>query len=167
MYCWHINYLLGDKNKYITKEDFKDSDEYKNAYLILPVYLYDHSIIAISNEAFIGRAQHAEWDSGQIGFIFADITKLRNLGIIADDENKTDIEEILRAETEIYNNYIQGNVYAYRIEANGDEVEQLGGFYGQDIIQMVDAMKTSCNEEYHPLFNKFHSHVKTLVNIMD
>ena len=53
------------------------------AVIILPLYLYDHSGIAIKVGSFICKAVHAEWDSGKIGFIYAtkeDIKKklLRN-----------------------------------------------------------------------------------------
>ena len=36
---------------------------------ILPLFLYDHSVQSISTASFIGRAQHAEWDSGQVGYL--------------------------------------------------------------------------------------------------
>ena len=39
-------------------------------YLMLPLYLYDHSGLAMSTESFSGRAPHAEWDSGQVGWIY-------------------------------------------------------------------------------------------------
>ena len=37
---------------------------------MLPLYLYDHSGLAMSTESFSGRAPHAEWDSGQVGWIY-------------------------------------------------------------------------------------------------
>jgi len=37
--------------------------------LILPLNLYDHGGITMSVSSFLGRAQHAEWDSGQVGWI--------------------------------------------------------------------------------------------------
>ena len=39
-------------------------------YLMLPLYLYDHSGLALRTESFIGKAVHAEWDSGQVGWIY-------------------------------------------------------------------------------------------------
>ena len=39
-------------------------------YLMLPLYLYDHSGLAMSTETFVGKAVHAEWDSGQVGWIY-------------------------------------------------------------------------------------------------
>lgn len=36
----------------------------------LPVYMYEHSGVSLSTGSFIGRAQHAEWDSGMIGWAY-------------------------------------------------------------------------------------------------
>jgi hypothetical protein len=47
------------------------------AAIVLPVYLYDHGVQVLSTESFIGRVHHAEWDSGQVGFIFVTKAKLR------------------------------------------------------------------------------------------
>ena len=52
---------------------------------ILPLYLYDHSGLAMSTGSFVGRAHHAEWDSGQVGFIYMDKeTAMKNLSLAAD-----------------------------------------------------------------------------------
>lgn len=40
--------------------------------MIKPLYLYDHSGLSISIDSFMGRAHHAEWDSGQVGYIWLD-----------------------------------------------------------------------------------------------
>jgi len=56
-----------------------------NNVAILPLYLYDHSGISISSGSFIGRAPHAEWDSGQVGFSYLDKdTAMRELAIPGD-----------------------------------------------------------------------------------
>lgn len=39
---------------------------------IMPLHLYDHSGQSISTGSFVGRAQHAEWDSSQVGYIYMD-----------------------------------------------------------------------------------------------
>lgn len=38
--------------------------------VMLQLYLYDHSGISISSSSFVGRAHHADWDSGPVGFIY-------------------------------------------------------------------------------------------------
>lgn len=52
---------------------------------LLPLYLYDHSGLAMSTGSFIGRAPHADWDSGQVGFIYMDKdTAMRELAVASD-----------------------------------------------------------------------------------
>lgn len=70
--AWHRRYALADK-----KNEFDDADEFKehvqanpNDLIYLPLHLYDHSGISLSTRSFRGRAQHAEWDSGQVGYIY-------------------------------------------------------------------------------------------------
>lgn len=71
-------------------ESFITSDLLKlldasNEVLIKPLFLYDHSVQSISTGSFVGRAQHADWDSGQVGFVY--MTKdeaLKNLSDVAD-----------------------------------------------------------------------------------
>lgn len=54
--------------------------------VIKPVYLYDHSGLAVSTGSFIGRAHHAEWDSGIIGFIYMDKeTAMKELALPGDN----------------------------------------------------------------------------------
>lgn len=74
MVCWHRGYELGDpKSKWdepwSTPEEFLDWAK-ENKVVYLPLYLYDHSVQHLSTESFVGRAQHAEWDSGQVGFVY-------------------------------------------------------------------------------------------------
>lgn len=46
--------------------------EKQGSVAILPLFLYDHSGISMSTGSFLGRAPHARWDSGQVGFIYMD-----------------------------------------------------------------------------------------------
>lgn len=34
------------------------------------LYRYEHSLVAYSVQSFVGRAQHADWDSGPCGFVY-------------------------------------------------------------------------------------------------
>lgn len=45
--------------------------------IILPLNLYDHSGLCMSAASFIGRTQHFEWDSGQVGWIYATADNIR------------------------------------------------------------------------------------------
>jgi hypothetical protein len=102
----------------------------RTTHLILPLWLYDHSIIGISTESFVGRAHHADWDSGQVGWIHAshaDIAKEYG------DASETSVEKatnLIKSETEAYNLYLNGEYYGYILYKEGEEVDSCYGFTG-------------------------------------
>lgn len=113
MVCFHGRYNLGDKTDY-KEEDYESwaelaealrNDGYKS---ILPLYLMDHSGISMRTRGFNDR-----WDSGQVGFI------------ISKEEGQ---EDNLQVEVEIYDRYIQGDVYAVRVFDENETYECVGGF---------------------------------------
>ena len=69
MLCWHRNYIFGDQNRYETPEDFYRSEEAKNIYVSLPVYMLDHSGTFLSTRGF-ADVDPDRWDWGQIGIIY-------------------------------------------------------------------------------------------------
>jgi hypothetical protein len=116
-----------------------------NGYVILPVYMYEHSEIALSCSSFLGRAQHAEWDSGQVGFIYASPETIEKEYGGLNDENKQKTIDYIKNEVEVYSQYLNGSVYGYQLyrkvkatDAEGDEFEiekeddSCWGFYGTD-----------------------------------
>jgi len=146
MICFHGRYNLGDKHEY-TSNDFEGWDdmfnqlteEYKPA-AILQLYLYDHSGISISCQSFVGRAQHAEWDSGRIGFILISTKDfLSNWGKGATEMTPELTEQatnFLKGQVETYDQYLQGDVYGFRlmekIDGKKEEIDSCWGFYGDD-----------------------------------
>ena len=72
MACSHRRYNIGDEHD-INFQNFNSWSELEEhlikkhgAKVILPVYMYDHGNIALSNTPF-----SCPWDSGQVGFIYA------------------------------------------------------------------------------------------------
>jgi hypothetical protein len=97
-------------------------------YLMLPVYMYDHSGIALNTTGFA-----CGWDSGFVGWIFCERTAV-------DEEFGGDTKKAmacLSAEVEIYSHYVSGDVWGYVLEEeNGIEwecVDSCWGFYGSDV----------------------------------
>lgn len=95
----------------------------KRGTIILPLYLYDHSGITISTSSFSCR-----WDSGQVGYIYMTKDTMEKEGW-----NKEQATKYLESEVTVYDNYLTGEVYGFRIEdADGEEIESCWGYYGDD-----------------------------------
>ena len=115
MLCFHKRYNLGDKQN-INFNDYESWDEMENAIkekydvlMIKPLYMYEHSGIAISTSPF-----SCPWDSGRIGFIIVD-TKQYELCMGDPKDAKGEVlEGIIKNDIEIYNKYLCGDVYGYK-----------------------------------------------------
>jgi hypothetical protein len=142
MVCWHHHYDLGDErldSGTFTSRDGVETylEKERKARIILPVYMYQHGCIALSTSSFRGRAHHAEWDSGQVGFIYA--TRESILETYGGKKlTKKLIEratKLLEGEVETYGYFVNGEVYGYEITKDGNEDDVLDscwGFYGPD-----------------------------------
>jgi len=144
MVCFHRRYNLGDKHEY-SADDYsgwgqieKAIVENEDVALIVPVYLYDHSSLRMKIGSFRGLAQHAEWDSGQVGFAYVTKAALRkelNVKRIGKKEREY-AERVLKSEVEVYDQFLSGDVYCYSVhtvDADGDEDEDVDsccGMYG-------------------------------------
>jgi len=99
-------------------------------YVILPLYLYDHSGITMSTGSF-----GCPWDSGQVGYIICD-----NETVEKEFGGDRDLaEKSLRAEVSVYDDYLTGNVYGFIVEERDNDedddwehVDSCWGFYGYD-----------------------------------
>lgn len=170
MVCWHGNFILGDRKINPRKYDPRDfvlwdlldecpderedmitalgeqSDEVtmemamalaEKFYVIAPCWLYDHGGISMS------RGSQCMWDSGQVGFQYISLRKLRELyGADLTEEQLRELgEKVLDQELETYDQYLQGDVYGYVIEdADGVEVDACWGYFG------LQYAKDSANE---------------------
>lgn len=141
MICFHNNYELGDKHNY-NSDDFTGWEELKNklvsdgAVAISPLYLYDHSGLRIKIGSFYGLLPqgHAEFDSGQVGFIVAfkeDVEKWFDTKRITKKVIQK-VEDNLKAEVETYDKYISGQVYSYIVEGLDEIGDSCWGFYDTD-----------------------------------
>jgi hypothetical protein len=156
MVTWHRRYSLGDEQPRIDPEEWLadllrhevewDSKAYYEIddltipellerlakyYIFLPLFLYDHSGISISTSTFQGRAIHAEWDSGQIGWIYIskkDAVKEWGKRLFTKDVEQR-ATNYLVGEVETYNDFLTGNVYGYVVERDGEDVDSCWGYY--------------------------------------
>jgi hypothetical protein len=139
MVCFHKRYDLGDKHD-INHDDFESWNEMEKyltgiekPIVIKPLYLYDHSGITISTSSFSCR-----WDSGQVGFVYIRKEDVRNeFSIKRCGQNMVErCNVILEGEVEVYDKYIQGLVYGFRVfkvtDGDEEELESCWGFYDED-----------------------------------
>lgn len=90
----------------------------KNYIVCKPVYMYEHSGQTISLSPF-----GCPWDSGCCGYIFVFKDKiLKEFPDTNNDNWRDKAEEVIKSEIDIYDDYIQGNVYCYCLE-EGHTVE--------------------------------------------
>ncbi len=180
MVCWHPDYLLGDEQlrsgdgrgavetPFETargRSDFASLESLERylrvvqgAVCILPLYLLDHSGLAMSaGSNYVGRGDTASggrdswgnargWDTTMVGFIFTTAERVRELcgaPVRAGDafycprdwpaERSAHewVESQLRCEVSVYDAYLQGEVYWYAVEdENGEILDSCGGFLG-------------------------------------
>ena len=119
----HISNQINKKIKSLVQKTIE-----KN-YIILPLYLYDHSGITISTGPF-----NCPFDSGQIGYIYVpikDIKKEWNWKLLT-KKRRLKIESILKSEVKIYDDFLTGNVFGYNVNDpyTGDSIDSCWGFFG-------------------------------------
>jgi hypothetical protein len=126
MVCFHGRYGLGDQHEYKTPNDVPRS-RYKS---ILPLYLYDHSGITMSTSPF-----SCPWDSGQVGWIYADDNDIRaEYGVKRISKQlREKVAKGLSAEVEVYDQYLTGQVYGWTLrDAGGEVIDSCAGYYGDE-----------------------------------
>ncbi|WMC09544.1 hypothetical protein PU634_10490 [Oceanimonas pelagia] len=117
-------------------QEYEHLVPYEMRLIYLPLYLYDHSGITMSTGSF-----GCPWDSGQVGWIF--VTYREVLESWTDWKRITParaekVGDYLRAEVEVYDLYLTGNVWGFEAyEHDEDEDPEDGvfldscwGFYG-------------------------------------
>jgi len=143
--AFHTKYDLSDNQDFTKKELIEHIQ--RDDIFALPVYFYEHSSIALSTAPF-----NCEWDSGQVGYIFATYEDIEKEGW-----NTEQAEKFLISEIETYSNYINGEVYGYQIYKKGDcehcsdDVHSCWGYIGYEWVQeevkdQLDYLEESDNE---------------------
>ena len=135
MVCWMKRVSLGDVHNFDSYEEFKEyCASVKNSgdeIFVLPLYAYIHSGICVSTKKF-----NDYFDSGMAGYIYVLKSEILNEGI-KETEWKDKAVEIVNSEIKVYNQFLEGDVYGYRLfRKDGDEwneVDSCWGFYGDDI----------------------------------
>ncbi len=156
--CFHGNYKLGDDQTDLPfrygADDFDGWKEMREQLeadykplAVLPLYLYDHSGITMRTTPF---GDH--WDSGMVGWGFITEARLVELGI--ESRDKKTLEKIIVDEVKLYDQYLQGEVYGFRLEElqtcnlgheHSNEVDACWGFFERD--GLVEALNDNFSRE--------------------
>lgn len=162
MVCWHRRSHLGDR-QWTESEDFEKAvmsdqvtwnrstceNDYKydrwerenmglpkhgtldKDYIYLPLYIYDHSGITMSTGAF-----SCPWDSGQVGFIFAEKEKVKKeYGWKVLNKARSEIiTKLLESEVVEYDKYLTGEVYGFIVKRGEEELDSCWGYYGMEDV---------------------------------
>ena len=165
----HKNYRLGDND---IPFNFKDFDSFKavehyikktyNPLVIFPVSMYDHSDVVLS------LVNASGFDSSNVGFAYITQERLDILGSSqgfgdgilddeTDDEYKLRLQRYIETELEVYNNYLSGEVYRFKLiekkvcdlhYSHDIEHDSLSGFYGSDYT--TNGILDNLSEEDQP-----------------
>ncbi|MBC7105575.1 MAG: hypothetical protein H5T97_06535, partial [Firmicutes bacterium] len=111
--------------------DWLESEGGLRQAVVLPVYLYDHSGLRMSVRPF-----GDPWDSGQVGWIVAPASRIREEYRVKriGPRIRREVEDILRGEVEVYDLWLRGEVYGYQLYRRArrgfELVDSCWGFYG-------------------------------------
>ena len=120
--------------------------EIQKGFVVLPVYLYDHSGLAMSTTDFNDR-----WDSGQVGIIFVSNEKIKEeygVGFI-EPVLRLQVEERLKGEVSEYDAYLRGECYCFELYEDGELLHSCGGFTGafeKAVKDMIEYLPDDCAE---------------------
>ena len=160
MLCGHKRYDLGDVQAdggygsweeeldvYLTEQEWEDG-------VVLPLYLYDHSQLFMNTTGF-----SCSWDSGQVGWIYANWQDIVNWYDLDPDlsyeygggeeinEYKDKARKQLKNEVNLYDHYLRGELYGFVVERKDncgecgtthyELLDSCWGFIGSDGIGAI------------------------------
>lgn len=110
-------------------------DEIGQKFVVLPLYLYDHSGLTMNTTGF-----SCPWDSGQVGWIYVSredaLTELGGTRLTA--EKREQAENLLRGEVNTYDLYLRGECYGYELYKHDNLEDSCWGFLGSIDVACKD-----------------------------
>ena len=117
-------------------------------FVLLPLYLYDHSGITRSTSPF-----SCPWDSGQVGWIYCTPDAIsKNFGNLS-KENIEKAISILEAEVKCYDRFLCGDCYGFRLYEGGEELDSCWGFLG-DLDDIRDDLRANLPPDTYALIEQ-------------
>jgi hypothetical protein len=173
MVCFHKRYDLGDKHEFKSndynnwKEVAKGIEEKVGKAIILPLYLYDHSGLRMKIGSFQGLLPqgHAEFDSGQVGYIYCTHEKAcRDFGKKRMSKSlMSKVAENLEIEVKTYDMYLAGGVVGYVVKnPKGEVTDSCWSYYSEEeaMAEAKSAVDYKVKEELKTKLEKTKAFVK-------
>ena len=95
-------------------------------YITLPLYLMDHSGLAMQTTSF-----NDPWDSGQVGWIY--VSKEDALKEFGGEKMtgalRKKAEDLMRSEVAAYDSYLRGECYGFELYKNGELTDSCWGLW--------------------------------------
>lgn len=103
-------------------------DEIGKQFVVLPLYLYDHSGLTMNTTGF-----SCPWDSGQVGWIYVSRENVLDEfgGTRLTTEKRERAEDLLRGEVNAYDLYLRGECYGYELYKHDTLEDSCWGFLGR------------------------------------
>lgn len=121
------------------------------AVYVLPVYMLDHSGIALSVRDF-----RDSWDSGMAGIAYVTRQNWKDIQgaeWTGSEEDRAQAHRLISAEVTLYGQYVNGECYYYVItDTDGEVMEAPGGYIGWDGIE-EDAVSMANSLTHDPKCN--------------
>jgi hypothetical protein len=131
---FHKRIDLGDKDHGFSSPDDLQIKLDKKGVVSLPIYMMDHSGLTVSTNPDMFRTCDPQgWDWGKLGYIFVEEDKIKKEYSVSEvtSELRDTVLSVLNSEIEVYNQFIQGDVYGYVIEdEDGNNLDSVWGFFG-------------------------------------
>lgn len=148
MVCWHRRYNLGDKHAYESPDEFLEAMCHRYVpgftspedltfttmqdllaevpgFVILPLYLYDHSGLSLSTRPF-----NDPWDSGRVGWIYATPEDVRALHGDLLNASVVSARILLKESVREYDLYLRGVAYAFELyENDGTQIDYCSNIF--------------------------------------
>lgn len=159
---WHNRYNIGDKNPFGNPQEAQEYFE-ENKSIVLPVYMYDHSGVTLSTKPF-----SCPWDSGQVGFIYCDLSKALkefNAAEVSDDLIEK-VKKSLQCELEVYDKYQRGEVFGYIVkDSSGEDIDSCWGFYCEKEAELraIDSIEADIEQKIKEKVKKVKAYIKNRV----
>ena len=136
--------FLDDCLSALRMSELMELNEQMEGMVIMPLYLYDHSGITISCSPF-----SCPWDSGQVGWIYADYDMVKKEYGEVTPETIERARSLLESEVKEYDYYITGQCYGFKLYKGDEETDSCWGFLGDinDVAKYIkDYLPPECKD---------------------